>query len=144
MSKRMTGHSSMQHWRTCTRSQEDSFGLLCITQTELRTCLPWQQPPLPQVMAILAALMPALGLSLTACLSPAGVHFLQFSKFVQLVTFKVPWFTSGYSYCHWWGITCCLTSTVLVLPQCTEGFQSVGQLTLPGAVQPHSCHAGSY
>ena len=64
-----------------------------------------------------------------------GVEFLNFTNFVQLLTFKVPWFTPGVSYCHWWGVTCCLTSSELVLSRCTQGFQSVSELTLSGISQ---------
>ncbi len=64
-----------------------------------------------------------------------GLEFLNFTSFVQLLTYKVPWLTPGVSYCHWWGVTCCLTSSELVLPSCTQGFQSVGELTLSGISQ---------
>ena len=64
-----------------------------------------------------------------------GVEYLNFTNFVQLLTYKVPWLTPGVSYCHWWGVTCCLTSSELVLPSCTQGFQSVGELTLSGISQ---------
>ena len=57
--------------------------------------------------------------------------------FANLLVFKVPWFTTGFSYCRWWGVTCCLTATESVLPTCTRGFQSVGQIAL--ASQSGSC-----
>jgi len=70
------------------------------------------------------------GFLLWQTLVDLGVEFLNFTNFVQFFTFKVPWFTPGVSYCHWWGVMCCLTSSELVLSRCTQGFQSVGELTL--------------
>lgn len=63
------------------------------------------------------------------CTGVANITFLQFAS---LFVLKVPWFTEGYSYCRWWGVSCCLTASEIVLPTCTRGFQSVGQLTLTG------------
>ena len=36
------------------------------------------------------------------------------------------------SYCHWAGITCCLTAGSRVLRTCGSGFSSVGSIVLPG------------
>ena len=71
------------------------------------------------------------GLLTSITVQPAGVTYLNFADFVSVFTLSVPWFTSGYSYCRWWGVTCCLTSSESVLPTCTA-FQSVGTLTLSG------------
>lgn len=62
----------------------------------------------------------------------AGVTNVSFSTFASIFVLKVPWFTPGYSYCRWWGVTCCLTASESVLPTCTQGFQSVGMLSLTG------------
>lgn len=72
------------------------------------------------------------------CLDCTGVKDVNFTQFASLFLLKVPWFTEGYSYCRWWGVTCCLTASESVLPTCTQGFQSVGQLTLTGLLLTHS------
>lgn len=71
------------------------------------------------------------GLLTSITVQLAGVTYLNFADFINVFTLSVPWFTPGYSYCRWWGVTCCLTSSESVLPTCTA-FQSVGTLTLSG------------
>ena len=72
-----------------------------------------------------------------------GVTPVTFSQFASLFVLKVPWFTPGYSYCRWWGVTCCLTASGSVLPTCTRGFQSVGMLTLIGQFLSCICCRGT-
>ena len=72
------------------------------------------------------------------CLACTGVTDVSFTQFASLFVLKVPWFTEGYSYCRWWGVTCCLTASESVLPTCTRGFQSVGQITLTGMLLTRS------
>ena len=69
----------------------------------------------------------------------AGVTNVSFETFAGVFVVKVPWFTPGYSYCRWWGVTCCLTASESVLPTCSQGFQSVGQLSLTGVFLKSSC-----
>ncbi len=57
--------------------------------------------------------------------------FVDFPLFADIFTVKVPWFTPGFSYCRWWGVTCCLTASEAVLPICSF-LQSVGMITLTG------------
>ena len=64
-------------------------------------------------------------------LFPAGVTIVDFPLFADIFTVKVPWFTPGFSYCRWWGVTCCLTASEAVLPTCSF-LQSVGTITLTG------------
>lgn len=64
----------------------------------------------------------------------AGVTYVDFPLFADIFTFKVPWFTPGFSYCRWWGVTCCLTASESVLPICSF-LQSVGSITLTGEPQ---------
>ena len=62
----------------------------------------------------------------------AGILNVTFSAFVGTVLLKVPWFTQGFSYCRWWGVECCMSSTEATLPGCTQGLQSIGVLALAG------------
>ncbi|KAL0023908.1 hypothetical protein WJX79_009620 [Trebouxia sp. C0005] len=64
--------------------------------------------------------------------STSSVTYVDFPLFADIFTFKVPWFTPGFSYCRWWGVTCCLTASESVLPICSF-LQSVGSITLTGA-----------
>ncbi|KAL0029412.1 hypothetical protein WJX77_005563 [Trebouxia sp. C0004] len=64
--------------------------------------------------------------------SASSVTYVDFPLFANIFTVKVPWFTPGFSYCRWWGVTCCLTASEAVLPICSY-LQSVGMIALTGA-----------